>query len=187
MEFLLHLDNILLLGLNGLAGNSILDNFMLFLSAKWVWLPLYGLIFYAFTRHFGWSKTTWILVAAVSMLILTDQGSVQFFKEVFQRFRPCHNMGLSSQINLVSGKCGGQYGFISSHAANVFGLATFASQLLRKTGSYWNLLFIWAFLVSLSRIYLGVHYPSDIFVGAIFGAIIGYSSAKMVFKITSIK
>jgi len=177
----------LLLGLNGLSGNAILDATMLFLSAKWVWMPLYAFMLFAFKKHFGWSKIGWILLAAFSMLILTDQGSVQLFKEVFQRYRPCHNLELRSQIMLVAGKCGGQYGFVSSHAANVFGLAIFVVQLLRNASRYWNLLFVWAAAVSVSRVYLGVHYPSDIIAGAILGGFIGWFLAKITFKIIRIE
>jgi len=185
MESLLHFDNLLLLGLNGLVGNTILDNSMIFLSKKWVWLPLYGVILFAFVKRFGWLNASWICLAAACMVVLTDQGSVRFFKEVFQRLRPCHNVEIQAQLTLLSGKCGGQFGFISSHAANVFGLSMFVTGIMRNNG--WYLLFLWAALVSISRVYLGVHYPSDILIGAIFGAIIGYLFAKITSNIIQIE
>ena len=121
------------------------------------------------------------------MVLLSDQGSVQFFKESFQRLRPCHTAELRSQLILVSGKCGGQFGFISSHASNVSALAVLVIYLLRKSSGWWYLMLIWAVSVSIIRVYLGVHYPTDIIAGSLFGAFIGYLSAKIVSHVVSIE
>lgn len=147
------------------------DSLMILVSAKWVWLPLYAFLLYLIQQKFGWTKTLWILTTVFALLVLTDQGSVQFFKEYFQRSRPCHNPVLVDVLTKVSDKCGGQYGFISSHAANVFGLATVMFFMFRDRVGLSLLIFVWAVVVAFSRVYLAVHYPLDVFVGAGFGMI----------------
>lgn len=104
---------------------------------------------------------------------MSDKISVYLFKDIFTRLRPCHNNSLVDLIHLV-GSCGGKYGFVSSHAANTFALAVFSGLMLKK--HYPRLILwaiIWASVVSYSRIYLGVHYPGDILVGAILGISLG--------------
>lgn len=106
---------------------------------------------------------------------MSDKISVLFFKAAFMRLRPCHNENIAAVIHLV-GNCGGKYGFVSSHAANTFALAVFSGLMLKKhypTLLKWAL--IWASVVSYSRIYLGVHYPGDILVGAVFGGSLGFA------------
>lgn len=112
--------------------------------------------------------------------MLSDQGSVYFFKEVFERLRPCHQPALIEQINLVSGRCGGQFGFISSHASNVFGLAAFLVGIFKGRSVTKVILILWAVSVSISRVYLGVHFPFDVIFGACYGIIIGCSVTRIV-------
>lgn len=100
------------------------------------------------------------------MIFSSDQLSV-LVKNKVQRYRPCHNTEISNQVHTING-CGGQYGFVSSHASNTFALALFLSLIVRKKGFY-VLMFFWAVIVSYSRIYGGVHYPSDILGGAFLG------------------
>lgn len=89
------------------------------------------------------------------------------------RLRPCHNPEIASLVHLVDG-CGGQYGFLSSHATNSFALAWFTGLLYKRHYKYTlSLMLIWAALVSYSRIYVGVHYLGDILCGAILGSTVG--------------
>lgn len=151
----------------------LLDGLMLFISGKWSAIPLYALLAFVLWRVFGGRNMLWILVASVTLIILTDQGSVVLFKEQFQRLRPCHDPLLDGLVRLVAPSCGGRFGFVSSHASNTFGLAAFCAMLLWKQSPSILLLFVWASAVGLSRIWLGVHLPGDVIVGAAFGLTIG--------------
>ncbi|MBC8523108.1 phosphatase PAP2 family protein [PVC group bacterium] len=173
IEQLIHLDQELLLAVNQLTGNTYLDKLMVLTSAKWVWVPFYAFLLYSLYKHYGSNSLVWVVLGAFSLIVLSDQGSVQLFKEVFHRLRPCHNPTLMSELFLPSGNCGGQFGFISSHAANVFGLSAFTIVLMGKRTKLWYLMIIWASIVSFSRVYLAVHYPADILVGAMFGLLLG--------------
>lgn len=166
-------DTELFLFLNGL-GTDFWDPFWLRMSEVGIWIPFYLLLLGLVYWLFHWKNALWITLFLVLNVFLTDQGSVQLFKEQFERSRPCHVEELQDQIRLVKGSCGGAYGFVSSHAANTFGLAFFLGLLFRRKWSWlYYLLLVWAGLVSYSRIYLGVHYPGDIFFGALYGAVCG--------------
>jgi undecaprenyl-diphosphatase len=173
------IDTQLFLFLNS-KHHPLLDPVMFWVSHKFFWIPLYVFFLFLVWKHFG--KKTWLVVLAVVLVIvLADQLSVHAFKNVFLRYRPCHNCEIGSQVHLNDGK-GGMFGFISSHAANTFALAMFLSLLFKNEIKYFTLLiFIWAAFVSYSRIYNGVHYPADIAVGAIVGMGIGI----VVFKLFS--
>ncbi|KAF0130570.1 MAG: phosphoesterase pa-phosphatase related protein [Bacteroidetes bacterium] len=173
LEFLLQLDRTAFLFLNSLH-HPVVDPIMVFVSGKFTWLPLYILLLVILVKHYKWQSIRILLFIAL-LISLSDQISVKAFKDVFERLRPCHEPEIQSIIHLVTGKCGGSYGFISSHAANSFAMATFMSFALKPIYSKSGLiLLIWATLVSYSRIYLGVHYPGDVLVGAVVGAGIGW-------------
>lgn len=172
MDTLISWDQQLFLLING-AHSAFLDSVMYWFSDKWIWLPVYAILFFLIVRNFR-SKTWVVLLGAVLLVVLTDQLSVKLFKDVFMRLRPCHEPDLEGMVRTLYGQCGGKYGFISSHAANTFGIALFVGLLLRPNLK-WLLpvLIVWATLVSYSRIYLGVHYPGDVLVGAIIGGLLG--------------
>ncbi len=165
------IDTELFLFLNS-KHNAFFDVVMFWASHKYFWIPLYVFFLFLAYKYFG--KKLWLVVlAAIILIVLSDQISVHSFKHVFLRYRPCHNLLLQAQIHL-NGGCGGTYGFISSHAANTFALAMFLSLLFKNKIKYFGLsIFVWAAFVSYSRIYNGVHYPTDVTVGAIVGMGIG--------------
>lgn len=164
------LDTQLFLFLNGLH-NEAFDSIMAWISGKTTWWPFYLLLMI----YLGWTRR-WQLVPIILFIALAvtlaDQTSVQLFKEVFERLRPCHEPAIKETVHLVNGRCGGMYGFVSSHAANTFAVAMLLLLIVRK-GWFTALMLTWAAIVSYSRIYLGVHYPGDVLGGAVLGALCG--------------
>ena len=172
------LDQQLFLFLNSLHSPG-WDKVMVLISAKLTWVPLYLFILVLLAIKY---KRSLVLIIPVIILTITaaDQLSVHAFKEVFMRLRPCHEPSLEGLVHTVNDKCGGMYGFVSSHAANSFAAAVLSIGLLRKKW-FTVLMITWAVLVSYSRVYLGVHYPGDIIAGAALGALLGYVFYKLYF------
>ena len=145
---------------------------MWWISAKTTWWPFY----LALLIFLGWTKR-WqlalMIVFIVLVITLTDQTSVHLFKKVIMRLRPCHEPALEGLVHIVNGKCGGKFGFISSHASNAFGVAFLVLLWIRR---WWfsGIMIFWASLIAYSRVYLGVHYPGDVIGGAIWGALCGW-------------
>ena len=135
IEWLIQIDSRVFLALNGLH-NETWDGIMWWISGKTSWWPLY----LAIIGFLGW-KRKWqmvpVLLFIIIVITLTDQTSVHLFKNVFQRLRPCHEPSLDGLVHIVNNKCGGQFGFISSHAANSFGVAVITALWISKRWSAW--------------------------------------------------
>lgn len=172
---ILELDTELFLYLNSFH-NDFWDTIMLMVTRKETWIPLYAVIIYYFIRNYR-SKAVIILLFLALTVIASDQISV-LLKYSIERLRPVYNPDIEHLVHNVLRK-GGKYGFVSSHAANTFGIYVFTSRIF-KNRSYGILMFFWAVLLSYSRIYSGVHYPSDILFGALLGWILGW----LMYKIT---
>jgi len=170
-------DTDLFLILNG-AHNSFWDFIMFWASDKFIWIPVYALFLFILWRKY-YSKIWIVILFAALLIFLSDQISVHLFKDVFQRLRPCNDPALEGMVHLVNGKCGGSFGFYSSHASNIFAIAVFVISLLGKK-NLWMLLLIliWADLIAYSRIYLGVHYPGDVIAGVVAGSLLGWMVAR---------
>ena len=177
-------DTQLFLFLNGLHS-PFMDRVMYFISGRLEWLPLYLGILSLLIYRFRW-KAVWILLGIAALLTMSDQSSVHLFKNVFERLRPCHQAELAGLVHLVNDHCGGQYGFVSSHASNSFAVAVFTSLFLRNR-YYWAGMLIWATLVGYSRIYLGVHFPGDVIGGAILGSLLAWGVYLLMTSIRSLK
>lgn len=171
IERIIEFDKHLMLLLNG-WHSPFFDFLMPVITNKYTGIPIYLAILVILFRKTDMKK---LLIAVAAILVtfaLCDSLSVALFKETFQRLRPGWDPQIMDQVRMLEYK-GGQYGFVSSHAANLFGLATITS-LLIKNRIYTTLIFFWAALVGYSRIYVGKHFPADVVCGAIFGMIVGY-------------
>jgi len=172
MNTLSTIDSDLFLFFNGLHVDW-MDRLMVIITEMWVWMPVYLLLIYWTIKQYG--KRSWLVFLAVCIVVLfSDQLSSHVCKPLVQRLRPCYNDDFTELIHLPNGLAGGKYGFVSSHAANTFSIATFLTAALKRYRPWAAIvLFLWALLSSYSRIYLGYHYPGDILCGAVLGALVG--------------
>ena len=149
-----------------------MDWVMWSLSQHWCMAAVIVLAFCLLTLRYE-PRRWWIVLIGIALcFLLADQGSVQLFKNTVCRLRPCHAL---EDVRMFRTSCGGQYGFVSSHAANVFAVAMFLTlRYWKRAKRQWPLLLIalWAIATCYSRPYLGKHYPGDVICGAVFGAII---------------
>ena len=175
-EEILKLDSKLFLFLNNL-GTTKFDAFWLSLSKIeaniLMYLFLILLFFHIKKLSPKFLYIFYLLFIIALMITITDQGA-NFFKDSFQRLRPCYNESISDSLRLVKENCGGKYGFFSAHASNSFSLAIFFGLLFKNRIRYMIIItIVYASLISYSRIYLGVHFPIDIIVGSSFGIFVG--------------
>lgn len=148
-----------------------LDWTMWTLSQHWSWAVVIVLAFVLLTLRQEPRRWWLVAVGVVLCFLLADQGSV-IIKDTVCRLRPCHAL---EDVRMFRTHCGGQYGFVSSHAANAFAVALFSVlRYWKRMKRQWPLLLliVWALATSYSRAYLGKHYPGDLVCGAILGCII---------------
>lgn len=172
-----------------LAVNEIhtpfLDHFFWLISETAVWLPAMVALLYVIIKNKK-VDSIWIIAAIALMFVFVDQVAAEIIKPLVGRPRPTHDMLLIPYLETVNGYRGGHYGFVSNHAANVFAFATFSS-LLFKNRPYTICLLLWACLVSFSRSYLAVHFPTDLLCGAAFGALSAWAFYWVYAKLTRVE
>jgi undecaprenyl-diphosphatase len=167
IEQLIEWDKELLIFLNSFH-TAWLDPVMLLITKTFFWLPLYAFLIYLMFRNF--KKEAWlVLIGAGITILLCDQITSTFMKPFFARLRPSQDPTMAGLIHHVNNYKGGLYGFASGHAANTFGVALFVWLTLKPVHKWIWVIFIWATLMTYTRIYLGVHFPGDIIVGAAIG------------------
>ncbi len=177
MDTIIEFDKWLLLQLNG-SDSLWLDHVMWMFSDTRSWMAVALALLVLVIRHGDWRRILLFIACFALAILLADQISSSFFKPVFARFRPTHDPQIGHLVDVVHNYRGGRYGFISSHAANVFAVCVFVSRLVRSRALTISLV-VWATLVSYSRIYLGVHYPGDILCGALLGVLVGWLCARL--------
>ena len=180
MEHLLNFDLNLLIWLNKSLGSQWLDPLVLLLTAEktWIAFSLFSLGFFTWKRNKKMLAMIFYMLLALS---LTDALSYWVLKPYFNRIRPCHTV---ENLRLLKGTCAGIHSFPSNHAGNAAAVTTIAfSYLSRPLASF---VLLTALLVSLTRVYMAVHYPSDIFFGFLLGLLLGFLVLKSKDKIGKI-
>ncbi|HEX6192393.1 MAG TPA: phosphatase PAP2 family protein [Chitinophagaceae bacterium] len=153
--------------------NPFFDMLMPFVRTSSHWMPLYlFLLIFALVNFKG--RGAWWFVFFISTIALTDMTGTYVLKHNIQRLRPCNDPDVMLQVRLLINRCAAGYGFISNHAANHFGMATFFFFTFREVIPKWAWIgFAWAALIAYAQVYIGVHYPLDILAGALLGILIG--------------
>ena len=171
-QFLIDFDKQFLLWING-SPSLFLDNLALTLTRAWTWVPLYLSLFYLVMKNSDQMQKILLVLGGAGLCVLIA-GTVDdtIVKPLVARWRPTHDPQIGLLVDVVDGYRGGNYGFFSAHASNTFSIAIFfwwlvRSRLLTVTMVLWSLTNCW------TRMYLGVHYPGDIFVGLLWGAFTG--------------
>ena len=172
LENELQFEKSLFFQLNG-SESVLLDNFFYLYSYKWTWLIFYLGFLFIFVYKKNPKEILCVLLASILLVLLCDQIASGFSKPFFHRFRPTHHPDFQEQVKTVFGYTGGLYGFMSSHASNAFGFAVFTALVFRNR-LFTVMIFLFALLNIYSRVYLGVHFISDVVAGALVGSLIGY-------------
>ncbi len=172
-------DQWLFIKLNSGLSNPVFDAIMPFLRHGNSWAPLY-LFFAVFVLLNYRGKGWWWIVFFIATVALTDMIGTYAFKHNFYRPRPCADLDFSYRVHFLLDQCSGSSSFISNHAANHFGMATFLFVTFSHVTKKWLwLAFVWASLIAFAQIYVGVHYPLDVLAGALLGIMIGSLSGKL--------
>ena len=171
---LLDSDRWLFKKINSEWTNPLFDSLLPFMRESLHWAPLYLFLIVFITLNFknGW----WWVLFFICTVSLTDMTGTYLFKHNFERLRPCMDPDFYTQVRLVINRCSGGFSFISNHAANHFGMTAFAFFTFKNhfTSSWFKLIFLWPALIAYAQVYIGVHYPLDVFCGSLVGLCIGF-------------
>ncbi|TMM53301.1 phosphatase PAP2 family protein [Maribacter algarum] len=178
LEEILKYDKEVFLLLNNL-GTETWDGLWMFITNKYSSIPIYLLLIFLSYKQFGLKKTGLLVVTAILMITVTN-GLADFFKYGVQRLRPCFDIDVNELARLVKDNCGGKFGYFSAHAGNTMAVAVFFSIILKGKFRHIGIfLLVWAVFVAYSRIYIGVHFPLDVFSGMVIGLFFGWLFAKL--------
>ena len=175
MEELISLDKELFLFLNGL-GSEAYDEFWKIITKQLNWAPFILAVFYLIQRKIGWKNFGIVILFLAVLITFTDQIT-NLFKYSFERLRPCNDTDVNGIARIVIHR--DSFSFFSGHASNSMATTTFIFLLLRKHYKFTFLLFLFPLIFAFSRIYLGLHFPSDILVGYLFGVTFGFGLYRL--------
>ncbi len=178
LEIIQQLDLALLEYINGTWHNNYFDRLFILLRNKYLWAPLYIYILTYITFNFS-KESRWLIVLLICTVLFSDQLSSAIIKPFFDRWRPCADPAVREQIRQLV-YCGQGASFISAHACNHFAIAVFLNRIWKNISTPFAVgLLIWAGTIAYAQVYVGVHYPSDVIVGAMVGALIGGGMYKL--------
>lgn len=181
LETIVQWDKELMLFLNNL-GTPTFDPFWLFITKQFNWLPFYLLLLYLVYKKVSLKTLGITLLFIAGLIAFTDQ-STNLVKSTVGRPRPCSTEDIKAMLRVV--KCSSSLSFFSGHASNSTATMLFLFLILRRYYKYAFLVFIFPLVFAYSRIYLSLHFPTDIFVGMCAGLISGtlfYQGFKWVEK-----
>ena len=158
---------------------SFLDTVLLFLREAELWVPFYLFLLVFVTINFGKKGWLWSLYLPMTVIISDLISSNLIKNHLVFRLRPCNNPLWADSMRFLANYCPSSSSFTSSHACNHFAMAFFIYRTLRQTSRWWSLVFPWAFLISYAQVYVGVHYPLDVFCGALIGSLIGLTTSRL--------
>ncbi|MDR2139085.1 MAG: phosphatase PAP2 family protein [Tannerella sp.] len=165
------------LWLNG-GHTPFLDSLIRLYSGKAVWIPAALWILLTVCYRKTWKESLPVLICLVLVITLSDQFASGICKPLFARLRPTHHPDFCEQVQIIGDYRGGRYGFISSHAANAFGFAVFTLLLFRYRW-YTATILLWSVCMAYTRIYMGVHFISDVLAGALAGSLFGLAGYQL--------
>lgn len=174
IDYLSDLDVSVLVYLNGL-GSETYDGFWKIVTHTLYWIPVFILVFVALLRHFS-KKEVLVIVLSLFILAITTGLTVMLFKEGIMRLRPNNTEGVKQLLRLVIYPK--SYSFISGHATNSIALTAFVVAILKKKTMWIHLFWLWPILFIFSRLYFGVHYPSDIISGIVVGFFLSFAFCR---------
>jgi len=181
LEKFIQYDKDLFVFLNGL-GTENWDSFWMTVTNQFSWIPLYLLFFYLIFKSLGWKKGIAVLFLTAVLVTFSDQLTV-FIKNFFERLRPNRDPSINEFIRIL--KNNKSFSFVSGHATTSTAVSLFMHLMLKKNYRFTILFFIWPALFAYSRIYIGVHFPLDVTVGALLGMLIGFIFYKLSLRLIS--
>lgn len=165
------------------SDNIMLDQMVQILTSGLTWIPLYVMLFFVVMRNNETMGQIALVVGSASFCVLFADGLVDgIIKQLAERWRPSNDPTFKYMVQVVDDIRLKGYSFCSAHAANTMSLAVFFSLLIRSKMLTITLV-IWSLINCWTRLYLGVHYPSDILCGMIIGIIVGILVYLLYYKI----
>ena len=184
IQTILEADRHLLSFFNG-SNSAFMDGWMTSLTSGITWIPLYIALFYLVVKNSETMSHILLIVGCTALCVLLADGMADFVaKPLVGRWRPCNDPMFKYAVSVVAGERGSDYGFFSAHASNTFSIAMFFCLLVRSRVLSISL-FVWSLVNCYTRMYLGLHYPLDIFCGLLWGALSGSVAYYVYYKVNS--